>query len=198
MHSMQSKNISIFPKIIGLVARSRSGKDTVADYIIDVCNSLHKLPHSHSVVKRRLAGPIKDALQILYGFDTHHLETDLKDIKIEEFNCSPRDAMVQLTKTIMDLSGNDFFTKRLYNSRSPSEITIIPDIRYTHDIDHVYKNDGITIKIVRYAKDMVHYNNENIIDNIITDYTIVNNGTLEELYEQVDTILVSLGLIEPK
>ena len=27
--------VSINPKIIGLVARSRSGKDTVADYIID-------------------------------------------------------------------------------------------------------------------------------------------------------------------
>ena len=190
-----------FPKIIGLVARSRSGKDTVADHIITMCNdsdhSRHSR-HSHPVVKRRLAGPIKDALKILYGFDTHHLETDLKDIKIEEFNCSPRNAMVQLTKTIMDLSGDDFFTKRLYNSRGPSEITIIPDIRYTHDIDHVYKNDGITIKIVRYTKEMIHYNNENNIDNISTDYTIVNNGTLEELYEQVDTILVSLSLIEPK
>ena len=51
-----------FPKIIGLLARSRSGKDTVADYII----SNYK---SYNIVKRRLAGPIKNAVKELYGLN---------------------------------------------------------------------------------------------------------------------------------
>ena len=83
-----------FPKIIGLVARSRSGKDTVADYIIDEYKT-------YNIVKRRLAGPIKSAVKELYSFTDDHLETDLKDIKIDAFNCSPRDAMVAVTKAIM-------------------------------------------------------------------------------------------------
>ena len=171
------------PKVIGLVARSRCGKDTVADYIIDTYGN------TQTIIKRRLAGPIKKAVEVLYGFTTEHLETDLKDIKNEKYNCSPRDAMVAITRTIMELSGTDFFTNQLYNSRTPSEVTIIPDVRYSHDIERIHNNDGIVIKIERHINTLVHYKNENSIENMEADYTIVNNGTLEELYEQVDSIL---------
>jgi hypothetical protein len=82
-----------------LVARSRSGKDTVADYI--------------GIVKRRLAGPIKNAVKELYGFSDEYLETDLKDIHIEKFQCSPREAMVNVTNAIMNVSGIEFFTNTL-------------------------------------------------------------------------------------
>ena len=56
-----------FPKIIGLLARSRSGKDTVADYIITNYKS-------YNIVKRRLASPIKNAVKELYGLNDDDLE----------------------------------------------------------------------------------------------------------------------------
>ena len=174
-----------FPKIIGLVARSRCGKDTVADYII------HKYP-TINIVKRKLAGPIKNAAKELYGFTDLELETNLKDIKIEAYNCSPRDVMVQITKSIMELSGTEFFTNRLYESIGKNELTIITDIRYEHDIKRINENDGIVIKIERNINDIVQYNNENNIDRLESDYIICNNGTLEQLYEQVDTIVNSV------
>ena len=177
--------VSINPKIIGLVARSRSGKDTVADYIID------KYPEIN-IIKRKLAGPIKNAAKELYGFSDDDLETNLKDFKIEQYNCSPRDVMVQITKTIMELSGTDFFTNRLYNSRDKNEITIIPDIRYSHDIERIHKENGIVIKIERNINDIVIYKNENNIENMEADYTIVNNGTFYELYDQIDNILETI------
>lgn len=177
--------VSINPKIIGLVARSRSGKDTVADYIIN------KYPEIN-IIKRKLAGPIKNAAKELYGFTDDDLETNVKDIKIMQYNCSPRDVMVQITKTIMELSGIDFFTNRLYNSRSKNEITIIPDIRYDHDIERIHKENGIVIKIERNISDIVIYQNENNIEHMEADFTIVNNGTLDELYEQINNILETI------
>jgi dephospho-CoA kinase len=170
------------PKIIGLVARSRSGKDTVADYIIDMYPEIN-------IIKRKLAGPIKNAAKELYGFSDDDLETNLKDVKVEEYNCSPRDVMVQITKTIMDLSGTEFFTNRLYNSRGKNELTIIPDIRYVHDIERIHKEGGIIIKIERNINDIVIYQNENNIENMEADFIIVNNVTFDELYEQIDNIL---------
>ena len=176
-----------FPKIIGLLARSRSGKDTVADYIITNYKS-------YNIVKRRLAGPIKNAVKELYGLNDDDLESDTKDIHIPKFNCSPREIMVQITKTVMDLSGTDFFTNRLYDSIAKSaksgnpEITIIPDIRYQHDIDRIHKNNGIIIKIERNIQNIV-YSNENNIENMDADYIIVNNGTLDELYMQINNII---------
>lgn len=174
-----------FPKIIGLLARSRSGKDTVADYIIQT----YQNTTLETIVKRRLAGPIKDAVHALYGFDIHDLETDLKDFKIPKYNCSPREAMVTITKAIMELSGTDFFTNRLYDSIGVSEITIIPDIRYIHDIERIHENGGIVIKIERNIEDIVCYSNENTIEDMDADYIIVNNGTYDELYAQINNIV---------
>jgi hypothetical protein len=178
-----------FPRIIGLLARSRSGKDTVADYIITNYKS-------YNIVKRRLAGPIKNAVKELYGLNDDDLESDTKDIHIPQFNCSPREIMVQITKTVMELSGVDFFTNRLYDiiesgssgQSGQSEITIIPDIRYQHDIDRIHKNNGIIIKIERNIQNII-YSNENNIENMEADYVIVNNGTLDELYTQINNII---------
>ena len=193
-----------FPKIIGLVARSRSGKDTVADYIISkygvgvgVSSTIEIETHNtYNIVKRRLAGPIKNAVKELYGFTDMHLETDLKDIKIDAFNCSPRDVMVTVTKAIMELSGTDFFTNRLYNSITQEksinpEITIIPDVRYMHDIERIHQNGGIVIKIERNTENNVYYKNENNIENMDADFIIINNGTLEELFIKVDNIIAT-------
>jgi dephospho-CoA kinase len=184
------------PKIIGLLARSRSGKDTVADYII-LKYGASGASSAYNIVKRRLAGPIKNAVKELYGFTDDHLETDIKDIKIERFNCSPRDAMVQITKAIMELSGTDFFTNKLYNSIAESdisEITIIPDIRYIHDIERIHNNGGIVIKIERNLEQNVHYINENNIENMMADFVITNNGTLEELYEKINNIIAKFSI----
>ena len=182
-----------FPKIIGLLARSRSGKDTVADYIITNYKS-------YNIVKRRLASPIKNAVKELYGLNDDDLESDTKDVHIPKFNCSPREIMVQITKTVMDLSGTDFFTNRLYDSIAMNdqseqseqsehpEITIIPDIRYQHDIDRIHKNNGIIIKIERNLQNVI-YSNENSIEKMEADYIIVNNGTLDELYSQINNII---------
>ena len=187
LNELDALNELKFPKIIGLLARSRSGKDTVADYII----SNYK---SYNIVKRRLAGPIKNAVKELYGLNDDDLESDTKDIHIQKFNCSPREIMVQITKTVMDLSGIDFFTNRLYDiieyehASGKPEITIIPDIRYQHDIDRIHKNNGIIIKIERNIQNVI-YSNENSIENMDADYIIVNNGSLDELYIQINNII---------
>lgn len=52
-------------RVIGLVGRSRVGKDTIADYIIS------KYPYYKRV---RLSQPIKDAIRVLYGFTEQQLE----------------------------------------------------------------------------------------------------------------------------
>ena len=164
-------------KIIGLLAHARSGKDTVADYIID------KYPE-YNIVKRRLSGPVKNAVKQLYGFSDKYLETGLKDIHIKKYGCSPRDAMVHITNTIMNLSGVGFFTDILYDTIGKNELTIIPDIRYPHDVELISKRSGIVIKIVRDSSCK-----EDNIDNMMYDFIITNNGSLEQLYEQVDTIM---------
>jgi hypothetical protein len=177
------------PRIIGLLARSRSGKDTVGDYIIaKYCE--HGLNPKQSVVKRRLAQPIKDAVCALYGFTHDQLESDDKDKINPSIGISPRMAMVYITKNTMEQMGHDFFSCRLFNDIDSMAIDvdtiIIPDVRYKHDIHEIQKRGGILIKLER--QDGPKYEWENVIDDMSGNYTISNNGSLQELYAKVDAI----------
>lgn len=93
------------PKIIGLVGRSRVGKDTVAEII---------MVHRPEYKLRRLSAPLKKAMKDLYDFDISQLETNLKEKKDLRWNKTPRECIVSLTEYMMSYMGNEFFTKRLY------------------------------------------------------------------------------------
>jgi hypothetical protein len=164
-------------RVIGLVGRSRVGKDTVADYI---------LSKYRCYLKVRLAQPIKDAVCALYGFTFQQIEGPEKEEHDPKWDITPRQAMVHMTQTTMNLMGHDFFTRRLFDHYTTQSI-IIPDVRYEHDIHKIHSLGGIVIKIER-PNNPIQHDFEKKIDVIQGDYTIRNQGTLEDLYQQIDTI----------
>ena len=165
----------VAPKIIGLAGRARSGKDTVATLFTK----------THRVV--RFAQPIKEAVKALYGWSGIAMETDIKDVIDPNWGVSPRSAMVHVAQTTRMFIANDFFVKRLFDSWEGDAI-VIPDVRYKHEVDAIHARGGITIKITR---DGVHKHDiEFTVDELETTYEITNNGTLDSLRRQID----SLGL----
>lgn len=170
----------MFIPVIGLVGRARVGKDTIVDYILS----------NYSIyTKVKLAQPIKDAVQVLYGFTSEQVEGSEKEIIDPKWNITPRQAMVQLTETMMGFMGHDFFTRRLFEQYKNTPI-IISDIRYEHDIENIRSLGGITIKIERLNNPKHVF--EDKIDNFKCDFTVYNNGTFVELYNQIDKVFNSL------
>lgn len=174
----------MLPQVIGLLGRARRGKDTVADYI---CK---KYPDYRKV---KLAAPVKDAARCLYGFSHDQLEGAAKEIVDPRWNISPRDAMVFITDTFMDKMGSTFFTRRLFDAfdantcpHSGAHI-IISDVRYVNDIAEIRKRNGIVIKITRATAPYHPW--ERSIDSLAADYTITNDGSLEQLYRNIDAIM---------
>jgi hypothetical protein len=163
------------PKIIGLAGRARSGKDTVATLF----------GKTHRVV--RFAQPIKDAVKALYGWSDVAMETDIKDVVDPHWGVSPRSAMVHMAQTTRLFVANDFFVRRLFDSWEGDTI-VIPDVRYKHEVDAIHARGGITIKITREG---IHKHDiEFTVDELETTYQITNNGSLDDLRRQID----SLGL----
>jgi len=163
------------PKIIGLAGRARSGKDTVATLFTK----------THRVV--RFAQPIKEAVKALYGWSGIAMETDIKDVIDPNWGVSPRSAMVHVAQTTRMFIANDFFVKRLFESWEGDPI-VIPDVRYKHEVDAIHARGGITIKITREG---IHKHDiEFTVDELETTYQITNNGSLDGLRRQID----SLGL----
>jgi dephospho-CoA kinase len=167
------------PKIIGIVGRSRVGKDTIAEMIID---------NYPQYTIKRLSAPLKGAVKELYNFTTEQLETDLKEAIDERWDKTPRTCIVSLTNYMMDYMGVEFFTKRFY-SNYDGEYVIIPDVRYEHDIDEIHKRGGIVIKVEKKDR-IVSHPFENRIDGMKCDCIIKNDGTLEELQSNLTKQLV--------
>jgi dephospho-CoA kinase len=170
------------PKIIGLLGRSRVGKDTVADYI-------QKIYPRYEIL--RLSYPLKRASCALYGYTMEQLETNEKERMDPRWKKTPRECIQSLTDYMMKYMGVDFFTKRLYQyyeSGKCSEYIIIPDIRYEHDIQEIRERGGVVFKIEKKNSPVLHAF-EDHIDSLKGDYTLTNDSTKKELYVQIDRVI---------
>jgi len=156
--------------LIGLVGRSRVGKDTVAQVLSDK----YKI--------KRLAQPVKDACKVLYGWNDFILESDLKEMNDVKWDLTPREAMVNLTNSLKKLNGPDFFVRRFFDTWDGSP-TVIPDVRYAADVNEIHSRGGITIKIKRDGGPQHEFENE--IDDIKTTYVIQNSGSVSDLISAV-------------
>lgn len=168
------------PKIIGLLGRSRVGKDTVAEMIKEHCPE-YKM--------RRLATPLKKAIKNLYDFDSFQLETNLKEEIDERWGKTPRECIVSLTDYMMGYMGTEFFTKRLYSEFDLPDYIIIPDVRYEHDINEIQRRGGIVVKIEKPNNPICH-SFEDKIDGMKGDILIMNDGSLEDLQSNLKKQLV--------
>ena len=158
-------------KLIGLVGRSRVGKDTAADF----------LRGTHEV--RRLSQPVKDACKVLYGWSDAEVEGPAKEVIDPTHRITPRLAMVHLTQSIRTFMDAEFFTRRLFDAWDGQTPIVIPDVRYEHDIRAIRQKGGITIKITR--ANAPRHDFEFGIDDLETDYEVSNDGTVEEFKNKI-------------
>ena len=170
--------------IIGVLGRSRVGKDTFAKIICD---------EGADFQVQRLAAPLKTAVAALYGFTEVQLEGPEKEMVDPTWGIRPRDAMIQVTCDTMAFMGTDFFTKRFwskYDEQSEKggrgQSIIIPDVRYEHDLDWIRARGGVIVKITR-SIGPIHLA-ENHIDSITNaDVIFENNGSIEDFKTAVRT-----------
>jgi hypothetical protein len=160
--------------IIGLVGRSRVGKDPAASFF----------EGTHQV--RRLAQPVKDACKVLYGWSDVNVESAIKEDVDPVWGVTPRFAMVHLTHSTRVCAGADFFTRRFFDSWDGSPI-VIPDVRFEDDVREIHRLGGVTIKITR--KGGPEHIFESSIDTMYTMYEVENNGTIEQLRENIFSCL---------
>jgi hypothetical protein len=70
---------------------------------------------------------------------------------------------------------------------------IFSDMRYSNEYNYVKKLGGTTIKIVRNdaTSNAGNHSSENGLNDVEFDYTIYNNGTIQDLYDQIKIIFDS-------
>lgn len=188
------------PILIGLLAKKRNGKDTVADYLVE----------KYGFIKLSFASPLKTACADIFGFNNEQLYGDLKEVIDPFWNVSPRTVLQyvgtdllrnQLDKIIPNI-GPNIWTKCMEKQyitilkHNPNARVVIADNRFQNEVSAIHKLNGTVIKIKRNLNTQSdEHSSEKGIDMINTnDFTLINNGTILELYENVDVIINKINM----
>lgn len=176
--------------LIGINGLKSSGKDTVAERLIEKYNYKYI----------SFAAKLKESAASLWGFDPIKWEEWKNDseVVISIFSLSSADPHESVTareflqrygtESHRDIFGQGFWVEHALRGINPSlEKYVIPDTRFENEIDAIHNLGGIVVRIVR---DEVESNDTHAsevpppLHKI--DYTIDNNGGLTDLYKSVD------------
>lgn len=183
-------------RVIGLLGRKRSGKDSSGDYLIS----------KYNFTRYAFADPIKDILKIMFDFSSNQLNDDKEKID-DRWNVSPREVLQKfgtemcrhdlekyLPKIKETMNNETIWIKlfRIFYEKNKDKDIIITDVRFLDEINAIRSIGGKIVKIERDNLEYDGHSSEKDIDNYdesLIDYKIDNNYTFDDLYSQIDTII---------
>ena len=132
----------------------------------------------------------------------HALHNGVRDCFYEEINLTPR---LLLQKIGTDLFRNQLHPNTWVNASFANYLNnawIFTDVRFPNELEAIKKRKGITIRVNRGLVERTgkmiqgpEHISETALDDAKFDYVIENNGTIEELIEQVKKILIKEKII---
>lgn len=193
----QPKDAAFMPgMLIGLTGKKQSGKDTVAEHLIE----------EYGFTRYAFADPIKEACQAIFGFTKEQCWGKEKELIDPFWHISPRKALqiigtelfqFELPKYAPELAeiGRTFWVQRFalwyekFLEKYPDGGVVISDVRFPFEADMIKSLGGTIIKIVRPSEqynDM--HSSETEMDQIQYDYLLNNTRTIEDLKIAVDEV----------
>lgn len=200
--------------IIGICGLIGSGKDTIADYLVNI----------HEFRRDSFAATLKDAVSAVFGWDREMLEgrsrssREWREQRDEWWSqrlgreITPR-SVLQLWGTEVCRAGfhDDIWIASLENKlRSSNDDVVISDCRFPNEIRAIRNQGGHVIRVVRdkdpewFTQVRSHFlYNTPLPANLPHssewgwagtefDAVIDNNGTLDELYQQITGLVQDL------
>ena len=177
------------PLIIGLTGLAGAGKDTVAD----------RLCAKYGFERHAFAEPIRDMLTALLtgaGIDYAHLfERDLKELPVPGIGISGRRMMQTLgtewgrsldTELWVRVAAVTLGLDDLPNSSPVHDRIVLTDVRFPNEAAWIRSLGGYTWRVVRPAPAVAEHVSEQHINQLPSDLSIDNSGTLEDLHDEVD------------
>ena len=187
-------------KLIGICGKKFSGKDTMADHLVKKYG-YHKLS---------LGDPLKQALQVIFGFS----DTQLWGSEKEQFDffwqITPREIMQSVGTELFRVHfgqlyphiGGEIWVMSLQHHmeqliQQGISTFVVPDIRFPNEVQWLRRHGGTLVQVTRITTEEttkvgVDHISEHALDQKEDrpDYIIENNGTYEELYQKVDHLMM--------
>lgn len=180
--------------LIGFAGRAGCGKDTAANY----------LAREMGFKTMAFAAPLKKTAAALFGLPEGYFhDRDLKERPLEDWDgLSPRH-MLQLlgTEAVRNTFGTDFWIKRWMNEYRGLALccdVAVTDVRFNNEAQAIRDLGGTIVHIVRVDpndlddKALAHAS-EGGVSMSLADYVINNEGSLNDLYDKLDSMMGRKG-----
>jgi hypothetical protein len=176
--------------LIGIHGRPHSGKDTVADYLVD----------KYGFSKFGPSFPVKATAAAMFDVDIEcFYDLNIKETIDPFWNISYREMAQKVGKeSSRDVFGEDIWMrhveKRLLDDTADNIGIVLADIRYPNEAEWVRAHGGKVLFITRsdnlrgYVANSTHPC-EHGLDFSLADWSIQNDGTIHALFENVDWLL---------
>jgi hypothetical protein len=187
--------------IIGLGYRARSGKDTIADYLVE----------RHGFVKAAFADTLKEACRAIFGLTNEQLYGAHKEQLDIFWHDTPR-RILQLVGTECLRKGyaDDVWIRALQRRIGFGDLAhhrkiVIVDARFPNEVEAIKGWGGVAVRVDRpgagASGGVEAHASEHALDSWTGwDHVLVNDSTLEVLHERASamvTAMRSIGRIIP-
>lgn len=195
-----------FPTLVGVVGRAGHGKDSIGN-VLEV---------GHGFERDAFARPLKDAARVLWRFTEQQLYGALKERTDPRWGVSPREVLQflgtevgrEMFPKLMPQIGERFWLEHFklrfedLTSRQPSARVVVCDVRFPNEAQFIRSLGGVIVKVIRpdhnafqastaEASKSTH-KSETLMDEILADVVVVNDGSLEDLTRKVEQDIVPL------
>jgi len=172
-------------RLIGLTGLAGSGKDTVRGL----------LERFHGYNGLAFADPLRGMLASLLQSAGHSpawmVDREMKEREIPNLGTSYRHlAQTLATEWARNMIDPDLWVKiaasKIANA-SPGDRHVISDVRFANEVASIKSQGGVIIRIIRPGVEPVrsHVSESNVGD-LDWDYTILNNGSIDDLRYAID------------
>lgn len=184
-----------FPKIVGLIGHARSGKTTTANIMAE-----------KGYVRIPFAEPMKAMLKLGFGLTDGDLNGTAKEEPCERLlGVSPRYALQTLgTEWGRNLIGKRVWLVAWLNmvEKTGAQHVVADDVRFLNEIELIRDMGGEIFEVAAPAADAIplkHHVSEIEWTKADPDWTIINDGSIEDLRRRVEGALygVSSPIEEP-
>ena len=179
--------------IIAVCGLKRSGKNTTGSYLVE----------NYGFKEYSFAKPIKEACCVLFDWSLDYIEEHKEDID-ERWGISPRQALQYLGTEdfqynlpnqfplFKETVGRAFWVKRFENEyqKDKNSNYVITDFRFRHEEEIIKTYDSYTVKVINSkieANDL--HESERYVQEMETDFCLLNNSSKEDLYYQIDGMM---------
>ncbi len=191
-------NMNNLPSIIALCGYKGSGKDTVANYLVDKYNYKHY----------KISDKLKEIIKILFDLSDNDLEQKKEEVN-DKWNTTPRrlmqfigtDMFQYKLQELLPNINRDFWIKSLFTEDLMNKINnenykiVISDLRFLHEYE-IISNLYVSYSILKVKNNRIEQNDTHISENEFNEINIngiiQNDSNLETLYNNIDNIIFNM------